>query len=345
MSGTTGGALALTDDIGGGGACVVAIATGECGEPQALAATKAAAIPIFRTTRVYPPTSTCSRRSRGCCHTAKVQATTDDIERASGGLVDATFAEERAVWTKGMKRIFVVASFEHDAVVYRVSLDAQGVLHGLLRTPLAPTEPAVAGTGPADDYVAKRAYGLPVHGRWKVIQGGRDPAGNQHMHSQQQFYALDIDRTGSDGKSHGGDGTKNEDYLAFGESVFAPADGTVVEIVDGVPDNAPPQENPAVATGNHLVIDHGDAEYSLFCHMERGLFTVKVGAHVKAGDLLGKVGNSGNSTEPHLHWQLWNDPRIDGGHGLPIRFRPLLVNGKTADAPAPAQGDLIESAP
>src|SRR5258708_14954063 len=203
---------------------------------------------------------------RGAISKEKHRALTEEIERERGKLVDAVYAEEEPIGTKGARQIRVVAIFERGAAIYTISLDTSGVLYGLSRTPLvAPSkDDPRGGPGPADDYVAKRAYAFPGHGQWYVGQGGRDRADNSHGGAQ-QWYAFDLVRHGSDKKSYRGDGTKNEDYFIFGDPILAPADGTIVSIVDGVADNVPHDESGAVATGNHAVIDHGDGEYSFLC--------------------------------------------------------------------------------
>jgi len=273
----------------------------------------------------------------------KVQRLVEQIETENGKWLAASYADEDPVDTPGWRSIRVVSFYEHGAAVYTITLDDKRVLRGLLVVPLAPRD--TRGPGPADDYVAKHAYALPASGAWYVDNGGRAAAGNGHVGNTQQWYGLDLVQHGSNGKSFTGEGTRNEDYLAFGQPVRAPADGTVVAVVDGVPDNVPGEMNGYIAPGNYVAIDHGDGETSFLAHIERGSFEVKPGAVVKAGDVLGRVGNSGNSSEPHIHWHLATDPRLEKGHGLPIRFVPLLVNGNSVASPAPTKADQIEAPP
>lgn len=84
-------------------------------------------------------------------------------------------------------------------------------------------------------------------------------------------------------------------------------------------------KNPA---GNYVVVDHGNNEFSIFAHLKNGFATVDKGDHVKAGDLPGKVGNSGNTTEPHLHYHMQNTDKIFMGEGVPVQFINYYENGK-----------------
>lgn len=72
--------------------------------------------------------------------------------------------------------------------------------------------------------------------------------------------------------------------------------------------------------GNHVTIDHGNGVHSLYAHLRRGSVRVAVGDRVSAGDVIGEVGNSGNTSEPHLHFQLMDRPSVMNAAGLPFRF-------------------------
>ena len=99
--------------------------------------------------------------------------------------------------------------------------------------------------------------------------------------------------------------------------------------------------NPAQPAGNHVVIDHGNGEYSLLAHFRRGTVTVHAGDRVKAGELLGHCGNSGNSSEPHLHIHLQNASKFGSGEGLPMQFRDYCANGKPVATGEPRKGQTI----
>jgi hypothetical protein len=236
----------------------------------------------------------------------------------------------------GGEQILVEATYPKGTLGFTLSLDSHGRLAGLLIKPLA------GGAGPADDYRAHRAYGLPVLGEWTVGNGGRDAAHNLHVGNAQQWYAYDLLRTDAAGHSCPEEAKGNAGCLAFGQDVVAPADGTVTFTADGIPDNVAPGEmDEYFVPGNTIGLDHGDGEFSFLCHLEVGTLKVHPGDRVKRGQPLAKVGNSGHSSEPHLHWHLGSNARLGLGHGLPIRFGPLTVNGKLVEAPEPVQNDRV----
>ncbi len=174
--------------------------------------------------------------------------------------------------------------------------------------------------------------------------GGRSVAENYHAASPDQRFAYDFLVTEGD-SSFSGDGTQNEDYYCFGKSVVAPGAGTVVEAVDGVQDQPPGQLNPDAPLGNHVIIDHGNGEVSFLAHLKKGSVAVEAGQEVAAGDVLGACGNSGNSSEPHLHYHLQTDAVFyggAGGEGLPAQFRAYLADGKRVERGEPTRGQVIE---
>ncbi|WP_372635737.1 M23 family metallopeptidase [Cohnella sp.] len=150
----------------------------------------------------------------------------------------------------------------------------------------------------------KSAYGLPFTGEWTVFWGGENVFENYHYAVDSQRYAYDLVQV-RDGYTYQGDKTKNESYYAFGQPIVAPRDGTVAAVVDGIADNEPvgrtDPENPA---GNVVVIDHGDGEFSILAHLQKGSVSVQIGDKLSKGDQVGLCGNSGNSSEPHLHFQV-----------------------------------------
>jgi hypothetical protein len=199
------------------------------------------------------------------------------------------------------------------------------------------------GPGPADDYVAKRTYALPASGLWYVANGGPTTKVNGHVGNKQQWYAFDLDQRDEQGKEAKGDGKKNEDHFAFGQPVIAPADGTVVTVIDAVPDYDPGDREGYVVPGNVVIIDHGDDEFSVLAHFKKGSIVVKQGQKVRLGQKLGQVGNSGNTSDPHIHWHLATKGGLSRGSGLPIRFGVLMVNGKRVEGAKPVRGDVIEN--
>ncbi len=90
--------------------------------------------------------------------------------------------------------------------------------------------------------------------------------------------------------------------------------------------------------GNHVVLDLGNGTYAAYAHLRRGSLTVREGDRVRAGQLIARCGNSGNSSEPHLHFQLMDGPDPDTARGLPFRWHGIGVprNREVFEAPSAA---------
>jgi hypothetical protein len=138
-----------------------------------------------------------------------------------------------------------------------------------------------------------------------------------------ETFAIDWNRVKND-KIYDGDGKKLEQHYAFGQDVLAVADGTVVSIHDGMPDETPFQMMLPKAKedygGNHVILKIAPNVFAIYGHLQRGSVTVKVGDSVKAGVLLAKIGNTGPSEGPHLHFGLSNKPNFLSGRSLPFVF-------------------------
>ena len=131
--------------------------------------------------------------------------------------------------------------------------------------------------------------------------------------------AADMIIKSADDLSHKGTGRRNEDYLVYGKQILAAASGTVVTAIDGVPDNEPGSMNPSCAVGNCLIIDQGTHEYAVYAHLKPDSLRVHRGDKVRRGQVLALCGNSGNSSEPHLHFHLQDNAVLqDGTASLPI---------------------------
>lgn len=151
---------------------------------------------------------------------------------------------------------------------------------------------------------------------------------------------------------------RNQHFPAFGAPLLAVADGTVVHASHGRRDHLSRNSGPALIylmlieafvrdvlgpggiVGNHLVLDLGDGTYAMYAHLRRGSLRVRVGEEVRAGQMLAECGNSGNSTEPHVHFQLMDDPDLDVAVGIPFTWRGigLPANGEAFTAGEAADG-------
>jgi murein DD-endopeptidase MepM/ murein hydrolase activator NlpD len=222
-----------------------------------------------------------------------------------------------------------------------LALDREGKIGGLAITePPPPPPPVVKST---------LAMQLPFKGEWSVFWGGDNEDVNYHVESPSQRRAADLVVVDASGTSHRGDGKKNDDYFAYGKDILAVADGTVVQAIDGVVDNAPGVMSPLVAVGNSVVIEHEGRVYSFYAHLKTGTVRVKNGARVKKGAVLGLCGNSGNTSEPHLHFHLQDGPLVDHAWGIEPVFENVKVtrDGKSSDIARYtwSKGDLVGTAP
>ena len=184
---------------------------------------------------------------------------------------------------------------------------------------------------------------LPFKGVWTVFWGGDTKEQNYHVESLAQKNAFDIMVYDERGSTHKGNGLINEDYYAFGKELFAPCDGEVVLVVDGVKDNVPGTLNPIYIPGNTVVIKTSKGEYVFFAHFKQHSIVVKQGQQVKTGELLGLCGNSGNSSEPHLHFHLQNVEDMILATGAKCFFDKIKVNGVLRSDYSPVKGDKIET--
>ncbi len=147
---------------------------------------------------------------------------------------------------------------------------------------------------------------------------------------------------------------RNEDYLAYGEELLAVADGTVVAVVSDIPDNATPG---VMATGipvaelggNFVVIDIGNGVYARYNHLGRGTATVQIGDEVTRGQVIGRLGNAGGSSGPHLHFQLQRAVVGLSGDNVPFEIDDLTFVGSVdADevfTPGPNAGPRTNQLP
>jgi hypothetical protein len=149
-----------------------------------------------------------------------------------------------------------------------------------------------------------------------------------------QRFAIDYVKVGDDDQTFKGDRLKNESYYAYGADAIAVADGIVVATKDSIPQNIPGANSRAVPItletvgGNHVIIDIGGGRYAFYAHLQPGSLRVKVGERVRRGQVVGLVGNSGNSTEPHLHFHISDGVSPLGSEGIPYGVDAFEVVGR-----------------
>lgn len=139
-----------------------------------------------------------------------------------------------------------------------------------------------------------------------------------------QRYAIDWVQVDEHGATHHGDKSDNRSYYCYDQPVHAVADGKIVEVKDGVPLNVAVSGKLAAPItwdtlpGNHIVEDLGGGHFAAYAHLIAGSIKVKQGDEVHAGDVIAHLGNTGNSSEPHLHFQLCDAPSFIKSEGLPF---------------------------
>jgi murein DD-endopeptidase MepM/ murein hydrolase activator NlpD len=217
------------------------------------------------------------------------------------------------------------------------------------------------GTIPIKSEFAQNKYIFPLRGALYVGYGASFHTG--HRWAVPEEFALDIAKVGESGLSHKGDGTRFDDYYAYGADVLAAAEGRVISAANDQPEDPSAMQRPdetqeayfarlqkeqgerlakgpTAITGNYVMIDHGKNEYTLYAHLQPGSVRVHVGDEVKAGDVIGKLGSSGNSTEPHLHFHVCDKPDPLMCAGIPVNFSNVTI--QWADLPRPIQsGDVV----
>jgi hypothetical protein len=227
--------------------------------------------------------------------------------------------------------------FERGDLDVKIAFDRKDMIAGLWFQPHQPEIPVPDRNS--------TALSLPFHGRWLVFWGGDTAEINHHHDTPNQRFAFDILGADDGGRTHRGDGAANEDYFCFGREILAPADGEVVQAIEGVDDNRPGSMNPYSALGNSVTIRHSELEYSVIAHLKRGSVRVKAGDKVSRGQVLGLCGNSGNSSEPHLHYHLQNTAVIQDGSGIKVFFgeAKVLVDRKPLPRSdySPVKGDVL----
>jgi murein DD-endopeptidase len=175
----------------------------------------------------------------------------------------------------------------------------------------------LAGDGPSDDSAHRRSI--------FAIDG--------HIYSPERF-AIDWVKVGPNGDSHDGT-TRNENWWGYGEPILAVADGEVTQVVDGIPENTPrilpkPVTLDNIA-GNFIILRIAANRYVTFAHLQPGSIKVRVHDHVRRGDILARLGNSGNATGPHLHFQVTDGNSVLQSEGVPFVFEKFTFLGPGSD--------------
>jgi murein DD-endopeptidase MepM/ murein hydrolase activator NlpD len=169
-----------------------------------------------------------------------------------------------------------------------------------------------------------------------------------------QRFAVDFIGLDANGRAVRGDfrTSANQDWVGFGAEVVAVADGVVRETQDGVIDHTPLVEPdpPAVLTaaalyGNYVVLDLGSNTFVHYAHLQRNSVTVNVGQRVRRGQVLGRLGNSGNTNAPHLHFHVSDSASFGGSEGDPFVIDSFDLIGETTAERAITEGAALDVSP
>jgi len=210
------------------------------------------------------------------------------------------------------------------------------------RTPQTPLALSYA-LAPIDINTQLPTIGPPLAGdRWVAVNGCCDEAGahrpsglgcNGGLYFAQRF-AIDWMKLDKQGRLAEGDGSDVHQYPDYGADILAVADGAIVDTLNSLNDQKPgtlPDRstiNMQNVDGNHIVINLGDGVYAFYAHLQKGSVLVSVGDRVKRGQVLAKLGNTGNTSGPHLHFHLMDGPSVLCSNGIPYTIDSFAMAGQ-----------------
>ena len=218
--------------------------------------------------------------------------------------------------------------------------------------PGLPAPPVITDTG-ANVAITRSAATVispPLRGgRWVAVGGPLGPHRralqpiNGALRNGQRF-AVDFSALlDAKGRTHVGNSSRNSSYFNYGQPVLAVGAGKVVDAVDRYPDQIP-NHNVHVSTeagdGNHVIIKLGNGVFAAYAHLKPGSVRVRVGQRVRAGQVLGQLGNSGETSGPHLHFQLMTRPSVADSDGLPFVLDGFRLDGRLPSLRAFINTDL-----
>jgi hypothetical protein len=247
--------------------------------------------------------------------------------------------QDPSIWSSS-HNLLLPGELETDALVYRV-IWADETTQLSYRLPVS-------------TYTQLTALRLPVDGP-VLIEAGHH-AEEHHRGEGSQWFALDLmgvhPKTLATVRKAGKH--SNDNFHGWGMNIVAPADGVAITVLDTVPDNPkagklldaqahPALDDPiAAVSGNHLVIDHGNGEFSFLGHLQQDSIPFSEGDRIARGEVVGRLGNSGNSSGPHLHYHLMACGQPLRCNGLPVQFEDVdMYYEPPFESYAPVRGSVL----
>lgn len=189
-----------------------------------------------------------------------------------------------------------------------------------------------------DDHPSSVQFRLPLDGPVTVAWGGATPDVNYHVMAPDQRWAYDL-VVMKEGSTHRGEGKECEDFYCYGLPIVSPAGAMIHAVSDGDPDMPIGVLGGGTTPGgNHVVLKVTEDQYLFICHMQPGSITVKPGDLVNPGQVLGWVGNSGNTSEPHIHIHLQHGSLPTAAEGIPFYFYHYRCDEQILDYGIPTGG-------
>ena len=253
---------------------------------------------------------------------------------ARGGVQQLTQAQSATVYVtlRFPNRSAVPARLDHRVTI--TGLPGGTATTGPVAVPVSPLGAPVLGPPlePGSRYIAADSCcDSPRHRRALL------PIDNRVWLAQR--FAVDWEQLDTSNRTvTGDDPTDPADYTIYGKKVVSAADGVVVHVLTGLPDERPgalpSATSPATADGNSIVVDIGSGLYALYAHLQNGSITVHEGQRITRGQQLGLVGNSGNTSAPHLHFHVMDGPSPLTSEGVPYVIDSFATSGQITSTEA-----------
>lgn len=235
-----------------------------------------------------------------------------------------------------------------------IEITAVGRILPVAGAPEGATRPTIQAVlqVPVAYHTQKTELHFPLEGAWWTIQAG-DWSDHHKREPYSQPYALDFVRLGTDNEFFYDRGLELEDHYSWNQPVYAAAGGKVAYLAYDMPDLKPGtvpdprmfRDDPRRILGNAVAISHANGEFSYYGHLQQASLQVNDGQIIRRGQLLGRVGNSGQSPGPHLHFHLMEGPNLFIDRGLPVAFTQFWAGGEYFETPTQIPTRMIVHGP